>query len=100
LHGAGIRTRCLDYKTHVPPLIYIPLCCHIAKSRGSERFNFRSFTTMAVNNSTAALPATVKKNDNEFKLDVSPVTPSSQVEPIVTRRELWSYYRKCHASRA
>ena len=55
---------------------------------------------MVANNSTTARPATDKKDDNEVKLDVSPVTPSSQVEPIATQRELWSYYRKCHASRA
>jgi hypothetical protein len=35
---------------------------------------------------------TVDKNDDGVISDVSDVCPSSHGEPIVTRRELWSYY--------
>jgi hypothetical protein len=47
---------------------------------------------MAADKSTAELSVTEKKNDDGSKPDVSLITQSNQGEPIVTRRELWSYY--------
>jgi hypothetical protein len=55
---------------------------------------------MTADNSTAELPVTDKKNDDRLEYDVSLITPLNQGEPIVTRRELWSYYCTCHTSRA
>ena len=40
------------------------------------------------------------KTDDGVTSDVSLVTPSSHVKPIVTRRELWSYYCTQHGQSA
>ena|SRR5712671_2851356 len=48
---------------------------------------------MATDSPTSELPV-FDKTDGRGIHDVVPiVTPSNPLEPIVTRRELWSYYR-------
>jgi hypothetical protein len=37
-----------------------------------------------------------KKSDDKVTYEVSNASPSTRVEPIVTRWELWSYYRERH----
>jgi len=48
---------------------------------------------MVTDSPTSELPVFDKTDGRGTHDVVSIVTPSNQLEPIVTRRELWSYYR-------
>jgi hypothetical protein len=56
-----------------------------------------AFTTMTTNKSSLESSVLDMKNDDKDKVipDIPLVNPSTRGEPIVTRRELWSYYCKC-----
>jgi hypothetical protein len=49
---------------------------------------------MATENPIPEFSVLDKKDDDKATSDVWHVSPSSHGEPIVTRRELWSYYCK------
>src|SRR6266850_2505385 len=67
---------------------------HEVQSCGTDPHSSPTFTAMATDKSTSEPPHLDEKNDEEVISDVSLVNPSSHGEPIVTRRELWSYYCK------
>jgi hypothetical protein len=54
-----------------------------------------SLPTLEVNSVSKVILPEIKK-DESTSVQVTPVTVQNYDEPVVTRRELWSYYRVYH----
>jgi hypothetical protein len=90
-HDEDIYHRILD-----PTLSHLSLWCSGASSpSGIDPHDPSTYTTMFSDESTSGSPVLDEKSDDRIQSGDPHVAPSSHGEPIVTRRELWSYYCEC-----